>query len=172
MVHSFEHIQDEIAAMLSIPDDELTCEQRGMMDDYLNEIASQEAEKVDGFAQFIKLQTALMEACKEESQRLANKARTAGNRIAWLKNKYLAIMQNNGLKKVSGHVYALSVRASEAVAVTENQEELGRLAETEPLYFARVESIKSDKKAIKEAIKGGHAIPGCELVTNFSLNIR
>ena len=49
---SFSNILDEISAMLSIPDEELTDEQRAAMDAYLNDLARAEADKVDAFGSF------------------------------------------------------------------------------------------------------------------------
>lgn len=82
---TFNEIQQEIAGMLSVPDEELTPEQREAMDAYMDELAKVEADKVDGFGQFLKIQSTLAEACKEEARRLAAKARTAESRLAWLK---------------------------------------------------------------------------------------
>lgn len=55
---SFSEIQEEIQNMLEISDEELNDEQKAAMDAYLDELATQEAAKVDGFAQYIKLETA------------------------------------------------------------------------------------------------------------------
>ena len=52
---SFVAIQDEISAMLSVPDEDLTDEQRALMCEYLDELGSQEQDKVDAFAQFVTL---------------------------------------------------------------------------------------------------------------------
>ena len=49
---SFSDIQDEISSMLSIPDEELTDDQRAAMAAYLDELAGQEADKVDAFGSF------------------------------------------------------------------------------------------------------------------------
>lgn len=47
---TFNEIQQEIAGMLSIPDEELTPEQREAMDAYIDELAKLEADKVDGLS--------------------------------------------------------------------------------------------------------------------------
>ena len=52
---TFNEIQQEIAGMLSIPDEELTPEQREAMDAYMDELAKVEADKVDGCEQSRKL---------------------------------------------------------------------------------------------------------------------
>lgn len=163
---SFEAIQEEIAGMLSIPDDELTDEQRAAMDAYLDELGKQEANKVDAFGQFLRVQSATAEACKKEAQRLASKGRTAEARIAWLKAKYLDIMHRNGLRKVQGNAYTISVRESDAVAVPMDVSALPEI------YLRRKESVEADKAVIKEALKAGQVIPGCELRKSYSLQVR
>lgn len=163
---TFEEIQAEIAAMLSIPDEELNDAQRSAMDAYLDQLALQEAAKVDAFAQFLKIQTATADACKKEALRLTSKAKTAENRIAWLKAKYLDIMQANGLKKVQGNAYTLSVRESETVAIPLNVSALPEV------FIRRKETSEADKSIIKEALKAGLEVPGCELRKSYSLQIR
>lgn len=163
---SFEAIQQEIAGMLSIPDDELTDEQRAAMNAYLDELGMQEADKVDAFGQFLRIQSATAEACKNEASRLSGKSNTIENRIAWLKAKYLDIMQTNGLKKVQGNAYTLSVRESEVVAVPLNVSGLPNI------FIRRKEIVEADKAVIKEALKAGLEVPGCELRKSYSLQIR
>lgn len=166
MGQTFGQIQFEIATMLDIPDDVLTEDQRKKMDTYLDELAVAERTKVDGFGQFVRLQTARVEACKEESKRLAAKAKAAEKRIAWLKMKYLASMQANGVKEIKGDAYTISIRKSEAVAVT-------AMVDTLPVEYQRKKIIvEPDKTAIKDALKRGLEIPGCSLGDTFSLNIR
>ena len=161
---SFAQIQEEIANMLDVPDDELDENQKLAMDLYLNELGLQEAEKVDGFAQFIKLETERAKNYRDESQRLAAKARTAENRIKYLKEKYLAIMQAHNLKKVKGEIYTLSTRKSESIDVPdvfELPEDYWRQRDPEP-----------NKDAIKAALKEGKIVPGAFVVTKESLAIR
>lgn len=107
---TFNEIQQEIAGMLSIPDEELTPEQREAMDAYMDELAKVEADKVDGFGQFLKIQAALVDACKEEAKRLIAKAKAAEASLARLKEHYTFTLRSNGLKKVSGNAYTISVR--------------------------------------------------------------
>lgn len=164
---TFQEIQDEIRDMLDIPDEELTDGQRASMDAYLDELARQEAAKVDSFAQFIKLETERAKAFREESQRLSAKARTSENKIAWLKNRYLETMRSNGLKKVAGNVYTLSARASSAVMV----DDLDAIKD-DPLYVRVETEYKPDKRVIAEALKSGKIVPGCRLQENYSLQVR
>ncbi len=161
----FSDICDEISSMLSIPDEDLTDEQRAAMSAYLDELAGQEADKVDAFGQFVRLESAKADACKKEAQRLANKAKTAEGRISYLKHLYLCTMQSNGLKKVQGSAYTLSIREADSVDVTD-------VAALPDMYIRRKESVEPDKTVLKEALKGGLEIPGATLVKTSSLQIR
>ena len=171
---TFEQIQDEINNMLEISDDELDEEQKALMDEYLNELAAQEAGKVDSFAQYIKLQAARMEALKDESKRLSQRAKSAENGIERLKRRYLGIMAANGLKKVSGNVYQLSERRSESVKAPDTQEQLEALFELYPDLVNRKVEFSANKTEIKKALKEhpDQSIPGCYIKENFSLQIR
>lgn len=166
---TFANIQEEIENMLDIPDEELTPEQRQLMDEYLNELAEQEASKVDNFAGFIKRQAGIAEAIKAEADRLAAKAKAINAKIDRLKKRYVEIMQNHGIKKVSGNVYSIGVRENVRVDVTA----MGDLVATNNPAFIRTEvTYKPDKVAIKNAIQSGVAVPGCALEKSYSLNIR
>ena len=161
---TFEEIQEEIRNMLDVPDDELDDKHKALMDAYLDELGQQEADKVDSFAQFLKLEAERARLYRDESQRLAAKARTAERRIDYLKEKYLGIMKAHDLKKVKGNIYALSVRKSESVDapdVWKIPEEYWRKSDPEP-----------DKKAIKTALDEGKEVPGARLVVKESLQIR
>lgn len=163
---TFKDIQDEIRNILDIPDEELTDEQRAAVEDYLNELGQQEASKVDGFAQFVRLEEARAKAMKEEAKRLTSRAKTAEGRLSYLKAQYLGIMHSNGLRKVQGNAYTLSVRESKAVVVPEDPSGL------DEIFLRRKEIVEADKAVIKEALAAGQSIPGCELRTNYSLQIR
>lgn len=163
---SFENIQEEIASMLSIDDGDLSESQRLALDAYLDELAEQEAGKVDSFARFITLQTATAEACKAEAARLAKKAKTIEGRVGWLKEKYLEIMNRHNLKKITGKAYTLSARPAEKVLV-EDMAALEKL----PAFVRTRTTVEPDKGMIREALKAGQKIPGCSLIQTWSLRI-
>ncbi|MFV0348327.1 MAG: siphovirus Gp157 family protein [Halodesulfovibrio sp.] len=162
---TFSNIQDEISSMLSIPDEDLTDEQRVAMDAYLNDLAGAESDKVDAFGQFVRVESARAEACKKEAQRLLNKAKTAEGRISYLKHLYLCSLQSSGLKKVQGSAYTLSIREADSVDVTD-------VAALPDLYLCRKETVEPDKVVLREALKGGMEIPGAALVKTQSLMVR
>ena len=161
----FSAIQQEIAAMLEVADDDLTPEQREAMDEYLNDLADQEASKVDAFAAFLRAQSASADFCKQEGARLYARAHSIERRLDYLKRRYLETMQDHGLKRVAGNAYALSVRISRAVEVTDMS--------AIPAEFIR-EKIErtADKTALKEALAGGATIPGCVMQERPSLQVR
>ena len=162
---TFDHIEEELSAMLSIPDEELTEEQKLDLEQYLDELAGQEEDKIDRFCRFVRIETERAEAIKEESRRLARKAQTAQSRIDYIKARYLNVMQQHGVRKISGKVYTASVRESQAVAI-ENQSSI-------PEQYWKVREERSlDKVMVKNTIKAGIEVPGCSLVPTYSLLTR
>ena len=161
----FHEIETEIAAMLDVPDEELNDEQRTAMAVYLDELAGQEAEKVDRFCQFLRLETSRVAALKEEAQRLASRAKSIEGRLAWLRAHYLKVMRENGLRKVSGKVYTASVRESQSVYV-ENEKLVPES------FRLRWEESRIDRVAIRNALKAGQTVPGCSLMPSYSLQTR
>lgn len=162
---TFDHIEEELSAMLSIPEEELTEEQKLKLEAYLDELGQQEADKIDRFCQFVRIETERAEAIKAESERLARKAQTAQNRLDYIRARYLTIMQQHGLRKVSGKVYTASVRESQAVAI-EDQNAI-------PAEFWKIKEERTpDKMMIKNCIKAGQVVPGCSLIPTYSLQTR
>lgn len=163
---TFDQIQTEIASMLSIPDDELDNAQKQAMQEYLDELATQESSKVDGFAQFVKLETARAKAMQEEADRLRQKAQTALNRIGWIKSHYLGVLESYGLHKVRGNAYTISAQERQSVAIACDVDSL-------PSVLVRTKTTKEpDKQAIKAALEAGEKIDGCSLVKTRHLAIR
>ena len=163
---TFAQIQAEIESMLSIPDNMLTDEQRATMDAYLDELGQQEADKVDAFGQFIRLQSARAEAMKEEAKRLSAAAKCIENRLERLKLYYVGVLRVNKLKRVSGNIYTLSTLKSERVEVPANVSGLGEA------FVRRKVKVEPDKKAIGDALKAGQEVPGCRIVESYSLQVR
>lgn len=159
-----QSILEEISAMLEVPDEELSDEQKQAMDAYLDLLGEQEADKVDAIGQFFRLESARAEALKAEANRLASRARTAQNRIAWLKEKYLHHMKQAGVQRLNGKIYSMSIRGTDVVRIV-NETALP------PLYVCTMLVAKPDKLAIKDALKNGQEVPGAELTKNYSLQV-
>lgn len=172
---SFAAIQAEIQNILETYDStdndlgeysmQLNEEQRAELDAYLEMLGTQEAEKVDGFAQFLRMSEAQQSALKSEADRLLKRAKSLENTRNYLKMRYLQVMEANGLKKVSGNTYTLSRRATKCVQILEEDvipEELWRVKTTR-------EPAKQDIMAL---LKIGKEVPGCQLAESVSLQVR
>lgn len=162
-------IWGEIDAMLDVPDDELTPEQRATMDAYLDELGEMEADKVDAWSRFLRAAEARAKHCREEAKRLTAKAQGIESRLEASKSRLVESMQRRGLKKLSGDVYSISTRKTTRVEV--EPEAYGLL---EDFGLARVipEKIEPDKVQIARELKAGHSLPGCKLVESQSLQVR
>lgn len=159
---SFSAIENEISNMLDIPDEQLTDEQRAAWDAYMTELGKQEADKIDNFALFVRIESAHAEALRTEAQRLSSRARTAENRIAYLKKCYTDTLKAAGLQCVNGSVYRLSIRSTDVVRITDDA--------ILPAEYVRTKTTtEPDKVALKSALKEGQAIPGAELEKSYSL---
>lgn len=159
---SFAEIEREIRNILSIPDEELTDEQRQAFEEYAEMLAGQEEDKVDGFVAFIRSENAHADFLREEAKRLTNAARCIESKLARLKTHYQYTMQSHGLKRVNGKAYSVSLRATPVVLV-ENEQQV-------PTIFWRTKTETSiDKAAVRDALKSGAVVPGCSLGKSYSL---
>jgi hypothetical protein len=160
---SFAEIEREIRNILSIPDEELTDEQRQAFEEYAEMLAGQEEDKVDGFVAFIRSEDARADFLREEAKRLTNAARCIESKLARLKTHYQYTMQSHGLKRVNGKAYSVSLRATPVVLV-ENEQQV-------PTIFWRTKTETSiDKTAVRDALKSGAVVPGCSLGKSYSLH--
>lgn len=162
---TFNEIQLEIADMLAIPDEELTDEQRELLEAYLDDLAAMEQEKIDSFAQFAKLELERAESIEEEGRRLSAKARAIKNRVQYLKSRYLGIMRARGLKKIAGKIYTVSARETDVVCIQDPHA-------VPPCFWHEKVERSVDKLAVRDILKQGGEVPGCALESSFSLQIR
>jgi hypothetical protein len=159
-------ILDEIKMLLEIPEAELSEEQRAELEAYLDDLAQAKEDKVDDIGYFITSMTMRIKGINEHAAMLSKKANAASVRIERLKTRYKENMLAAGITKISGSVYDMSLRKSTSVSVTSNIDALHDV-------FKRTKTIvEPDKNKIKEALKAGVEIEGCEIVTNYSLQIK
>ena len=163
---SMSNIQEEIRTVLEAMEHAEPGEvDESTLEAYLDELATQEAEKVDAYGYVLRQQTARIQFLKDEEKRVQNRRRAAENALDRMKSHMLHVMQSNGLRKVSGATTTISLRKSVSVAV----DDLSVLGD----QFVRVKTItEPDKTAIKEAIVGGASVPGARLVESESLQVR
>ena len=158
-------IQDEIANVLDVDVSELNEEQVAALDGYLEELAGQEKDKIDGFAQFCRLQGERISALEAESKRLARRAKSLERGMNYLKSNYLGTMQKHGLQKLAGNVYAVSIRKTPVVRI---EDEKAIPAE----YWTEKVERSVSKSMIKDAIKAGQEVPGACMAESYSLQVR
>lgn len=123
------------------------------------------AEKCDIYSKVIANYKAEAEACKSEAKRLKERADRAEKGAERMKDYMRYWMQATGRDKVTAGNWKLSLRESVAVEVSD--------MEILPEGYIREKITREpDKVALKDALKGGAAIPGAELVTRTSLQIK
>ena len=161
---SLADIEHEIENILSVDDGTLFDADSAAVDAYLDELATAEADKIDNFCRYIRMRQAAAAAKREEAGRLMDSARRDENTVAFLKARYVRVMQLHGLQKIKGAAYKLSLRASDVVSIT-NEDKLP------PEYMHTMTYAVPDKTAIKAALKEGQEIPGAELTKSYSLQV-
>lgn len=163
---SMSNIQDEIRTVLEAMEHAEPGEvDESTLEAYLDELATQEAEKVDAYGYVLRQQTARIQFLKDEEKRVQNRRRAAENALDRMKSHMLHVMQSNGLRKVSGATTTISLRKSVSVVV-DNVDLL-------PKQYLRAKMVVDpDKSAIKESFTGGASVPGARLVESESLQVR
>ena len=158
-------IELEITNVLDVDESELNEEQVAALDGYLEELAGQEKEKIDGFAQFCRLQSERISALEAESKHLARRAKSLERGMNYLKVSYLSTMQRHGLQKLAGNVYAVSIRKTPVVRI---EDEKAIPAE----YWTEKVERSVSKTAIRDALKQGQEVPGACMAESYSLQVR
>lgn len=133
---------------------------------YLNELAGQEANKVDAIG-FIQDQTkSQIELLKDQEAKIRARRKALESASERLRNYILDVMQANGLKKIKGNSRTIFTRSTEAVQVDGNPQDL-------PNEYVEMRVEYRPRKAeLKKALKGGQEIPGARLETRESVTIR
>ena len=176
MAHTFEQIEEEIQTILDSFGDveigeahdeseELSEEQKAALDQYLEELGTEEKQKVDAFAQFCRMSDAQIKALRTEAARLESRARSRENTVKFLKSQYLGIMEKHGTKKIAGDMYTMSRRATKVCVIDDEQ-----LIPAD--YITVKTTIAPAKKDILFSLKTGTPVPGCHMGESYSLSIR
>ena len=119
--------------------------------------------KSEGYIQTIAKYQALVDAADNIIKEAQRKKRVFDNISKRLKERLQDAMIIMGRDRVEVGIHTLSLRNSVAVNITEESKI--------PNEFIKVET-SVDKMKVKEALKRGELIPGAELQTNQSLQIR
>lgn len=113
--------------------------------------------KVDDFSRFLAHVESQIELARKEEQRIAEWRQQKERRLSWLKDYAIAVMTEQGLKKLEGETTRLSLRAKPAsVEITD--------AKAIPDEFIIVKTERSiDKRKIKDTLAAGGEVPGADL---------
>ena len=128
----------------------------------LDELKMAREDKIEGISLWIKNLEAEKEAVKHEKDNFADREKRLGKKIESLKG-YLTYALDG--QKFSTPKVAVSFRKSESVHITDEY-----LIPDEYKLFTVVK--KPDKKIIKDALKKGKDIMGCELVEKQNISIK
>lgn len=119
--------------------------------------------KAESYCGLIRNVSADIEGYKTEIERLTARKRTAENLVQRLKDALRDSMILADQQKMKVGLFAMSLRSSESVEVTD--------AEALDDKYVQIER-KPMKSVIKDAIKGGEQVAGAEIVTKTSVTIR
>lgn len=119
--------------------------------------------KADGYIESISRYKALAEAADVRIKEMQRIKKTSENIEKRLKERLLQAMMVMGVDKMEIGLRKLSIRNTSAVNITDEAHIPAEYIIIEPKY---------DKTRIKDALKSGDVIPGAELVTNKSIQIR
>ena len=165
---SFNDIEHEIQNVMDAIDaasGDLDENEKLAYEEYLDELAQAEADKVDNFGFVLKALTDRAKNRRELANQILAKARADESAIERLKAYYLASMREHGLSKVKGEVFSISRRSCASVAI----DNIAAI----PAQYKATEIIENpDKRRIADAIKAGNEIPGARLEWNDSLQVR
>lgn len=133
--------------------------------DDLEELDAMRSEKLDGITCYIKSLEADAKALKDEEQALAARRKQKEKKAESLRNYVLSSMLKSGEKKLETIHGVYSTRKSTRCIIANES--------IVPDAYKTFETIlKVDKKAITAAIKRGEEVPGADLATFESLQLK
>ena len=130
--------------------------------EYKAEILSADLEKL------CKVRVNLMakaEAIKDEKDRLAARQKVAEKEVERINSTILFALKNTGKDKVTAGTFTVSTRKSSQLIVDEDNFKDDR-------FIEKVFTQKIDKMAIKQAIKQGEVIDGCQIKEVENLQVK
>lgn len=133
--------------------------------DMLEALEMERAGKLENIALYIKNLNADIEAFKNEISALDARKKSASNKLESLKRYLQNSLQG---EKFETSKVKISYRNTQSVSV--DIEKFMAMDGFE--NYVRFKDPEPDKTAIKEALKTGKQLDGCELVTNTSMQIK
>jgi hypothetical protein len=157
------------------------------------QFCSAHSEKVDRIGRFVRIMEAREQYCRNESARLADRARATAGKVERTKNMVLYYLLSRDLKKIEGYQFTLraqknsqdSVRITDGAAVPKSfcridaridgvvwdtvlsllPEELAKTLESS------LQEARPDNDAIKAAVAQNEVVPGAEVLRGTHLRV-
>lgn len=133
--------------------------------DDLESLQAAKDKKLEGCACYVKNLQADVEALKFEEMALATRRKQKEKRIEHMKRYLAASMKLDDLATFETPKCKLSFRKSTALEIT-NESQIPQS------YLNEIITYKPDKAKIKDAIKLGAIVPGCQLVQRSNLQLK
>jgi hypothetical protein len=130
----------------------------------LNELENSKAEKLLSIGKMIKEKEAFAKSIKDQEKVMAERRKYLENEITRLKDWALSNMTDKE-KFEDSQIKVSYSKGSESVEVLD-------LEKLDPKYVVEKYTHTADKKALKEALKGGEFIEGVTLVRKPSLRLK
>lgn len=158
-------IMDEIESCVKINDNQAVNTITGEVIDIaaLEKLKIDRDTKISNIACWIKNLRAEVEAVKQERKAFMDREKACANKMEALKSYLMYCLQG---KKFSDSKVSISYRTSEAVEV--DMEHIKDI----PEEFLRYVEPEISLSTVKEAIKAGIEVPGCQLVKRTNIQIR
>lgn len=124
------------------------------------------SEKVENIAKFIKNLEAERDTFKKESDRLASKAKSSGNKVDGLKRYLKDNLEVAGVDKVKGNLFTVSLRNNPISLDLSSEQHI-------PMEFKRTpEPVVNKRELLKHIQQTGEIFDGVEVKRTRSIRIR
>lgn len=122
---------------------------------------------IEKLESYVKIQRQLEAECAAfdaEIKRMTDRKHVIERHIDRLKAAQVDFMQATGQRKAEAGTFTLTLRENKSVKVLDES--------AIPETFWKPQPAKLDKAGIKDALKAGESVPGCEIETSFSVSAR
>ncbi|HEC16028.1 MAG TPA: siphovirus Gp157 family protein [Sedimenticola sp.] len=161
----YEISQDYLQALDVFTDPEADIPLEAAMDT-LEGIEGQLQDKAVNVAKFMQNLDATARAIKEAEQKMATRRKAIENRARWIKDYLKSNMEAAGITKIESPWFRLAIQKNPGAVEIIDEASLPDDFKTE------VVTVKIDKAAIKQAIRGGAEVPGAILSQGTRLVVR
>lgn len=129
---------------------------------WMQEISTNEADKINGYCAYIARLSMEVAAAKEQAERYQKKARTRENRIAWLKDRLKKHLEITGRKKIETNINTVAIQANggKLPMIVDPAVQPERLEQR----FQRV-TISLDTDAVRKAVEAGEKLAFAQIGT-------